>query len=213
MVEKKFAKHLLLTTVLLLLFVFVIGILVGKSFSSAKISDVTKFLKDNELDTESFTVEQQLMGIFDEGDCGLAKARLQGLFDELGFIGRQLTDEGVKSKIGKDNFVFLKRKYHLLQVRTYIMFKKLSEDCDLRPNVILYYYAANDNSSKEQGFVLDEVVKNFDYNVFAVEFNYSKELSFLESYYNITYAPSIVVNYDKKFEGFTSYADIVNYIK
>jgi hypothetical protein len=213
MVEKKFKKHLLLTGILLLLFFFVAGILIGRSVSSAKINDVTSFLKDNELNTESFTVEQQLMGVFGVEDCGLAKARIQKLFDELGFIGRQLTDEGVKGKIGEDNFVFLKRKYHLLQVRTYLMFKKLSEDCDLRPNVILYYYGANDDSSKEQGFVLDEVVKNYNYSVFAVEFNYSKELSFLESYYNITSAPSIVINYDKKFEGFTPYAGIVNYIK
>jgi hypothetical protein len=213
MVEKKFKKHLLLTGILLLLFFFVAGILIGRSVSSAKINDVTSFLKDNELNTESFIVEQQLMGYFNGEDCVLAKARIQKLFDELGFIGRQLTDEKVKARIGVDNFVFLKRKYHLLQVRTYMMFKELSDNCDLRPKVILYYYAAENDDSKEQGFVLDAVVKNFDYNVFAIEFNYSKELSFLESYYNITYAPSVIINYDKKFEGFTPYAEIVNYIK
>lgn len=213
MVGEKFRKHLVLTGIFLVLFVFVAGVLVGKSFSSAKINEVTKFLKDNELNTESFIVEQQLMQDFNDGDCNLAKVRLQKLFDELGSIGRLLTAVDVKDNIGVDNFVFLKRKYHILQVRTFIEFKKLSEDCDLRPKVILYYYSADNIDSKEQGLVLDEVVKNFDYNIFAVEFNYSKELSFLESYYNITRTPSLVVNFDKKFEGFTPYADVVNFIK
>lgn len=210
MVKEKFRKHIMLTLVLLLLVVFIAGILFGRASSSKKINDINKFIKENELNTESYLIEQQLIGVLDTENCDLAGTRLESLFNQLASIGQTLVTENIKDKLGEDNYNFLKRKYHLLQIRTYALFKKLSDNCNINAPVILYYYSQDDEGSKQQGMILDELVKNHDFSIFAVEFNYSAELKFLESYYDVKTTPTIIVDYDHKFEGLTEYKDIAD---
>jgi len=92
-----------------------------------------------------------------------------------------------------------------MQIRTYTLFKKLMDNCNIASNIILYYYGANDTKSAEQGPILDKIVGTFDAKVFAIEFNYSKELKFLETYYNVTETPTIIVNYKIINKGLTDF--------
>ena len=50
--------------------------------------------------------------------------------------------------------------------------------------------------------VLDELVLERNITVFAMEYNYSSELAFLENYYRINYTPSLVANYNHSLSGF-----------
>ena len=68
-------------------------------------------------------------------------------------------------------------------------------------NVVLFYFKKDDPLSAEQGRVLDDLVSQFSMHVFAVELNYSKELNFIEEYYEIDSAPSLIVNYDSVLKG------------
>ena len=101
---------MLLTTVILLLVVFVTGLLLGRSLSSAEIDNIYEFIRDNELNTESFLIEQELIGSFGE-NCDLASKRINDLFSEQVQIGRLLSSEDAEKELGKDNFRFLKKKY------------------------------------------------------------------------------------------------------
>ena len=60
---------------------------------------------------------------------------------------------------------------------------------------------------------MDSLVANYDIQVFAVEYNYSKELSFVEEYYNISNTPTLIIDYDSKMEGITTYDQIKAVIK
>ena len=60
---------------------------------------------------------------------------------------------------------------------------------------------------------MDRLVNDFKLTVFAIEYNYSPELSFLESYYNITTTPTIIINYQTKMQGLASYEEIKNELK
>ena len=204
----KFTKHVFLVTVLLMLVVFVVGILFGNSLASSKEDEISRFIKNSELNTESYLIEQELMQSFGEEDCQLASSRISELSEELGRIGRLLIQEDAVKQLGKKDFNFLKRKYHLMQVKTYILSHKLYENCNTSANVILYFYDDNCSMCKKQGLILDEIVKHFNTKVFALHYNYSQELSFLEEYYNITVVPTIIINYDHKLEGLVSYASI-----
>jgi hypothetical protein len=204
----KLKRHIYLTTFLLLILVFLAGVLFGRNLETGNSQRIADFMKDNELNTESYLTEQELINDFGEDNCPLAKIRIDDLSVELGEIGRQLTIEGAKEKLGEDNFNFLKRKFHLMQIRTYVLFKKLIDECNISSNVILYYYSINDENSTEQGHVLDKIVTEYDAKVFAIEYNYSKELGFLESYYNIKKTPSLVINYNYIHEGLTDYETV-----
>ena len=76
-------------------------------------------------------------------------------------------------------------------------------------NVTNNYINAIDTKSFEQGNILDQVVKDRNIYVFAIEFNFSKELVFLESSYGITKTPSIVVDYRNTFQGLRTYDEII----
>ena len=199
---------MLFITILLLIFVFVGGILLGKTISETESKQISTFIKENELNTESYLIEQELIKSFDQNNCELASARIEDLSNELAGIGRKLTEENAKEKLGEENYNFLKRKYHLMQIKTYILFKKFIDACNTKTNIVLYYYSADDQFSAEQGKILDKVVQDYDIKVFAIEFNYSSELQFLEEYYNITATPTIIINYKQIYQGLTDYNKI-----
>lgn len=169
-------------------------------------------MKNNELNSESYLLEQELLSNTNTKDCGVIKNRLSELSRDLGNVGRILSDEKIEQELGKFNYNYLKRKYHLSQIKNYIFFFKFNAYCNATDNVILFYYGDN-NESREQGYILDKIVSDYDVRVYAVEYNYSKELVFLERYYNITQTPSLIINYRYKLEGLVNYEDIKQYLR
>lgn len=201
-----------LSIILLLVLVFAIGIIVGRSFSNPELSDVDKFIKQRELTTESYLLEQELFSGM-EKNCDLAKLRLSALSSELWQLGKLLGTETAKTDLGEANYNFLKRKFHLMQIKTYTLYHGLSQDCAVNVPVMLFYYSQNDSKSQEQGAVLDQLVKDFDVKVFALEYNYSQELRFLEDYYEITGTPSVVVNFGTVRKGLQPYDELAALVR
>lgn len=200
-------KQQLLTMILLVTVIFIIGIMLGNTWATSQSSQATKILRQSELDTESFLVEQELFDSF-ETNCALAEKRLNTLGNELWKLGKTLAAQDAKEKLGEENYVLLKRKYHLMQIRTYVLDKKLQEDCGGNLNVILFYFKLNDPASEQQGKILDELVAKHNLHVFAIEHQYSKELQFLEEYYEITTAPTLVVNFKNTIPGLVTQEQI-----
>lgn len=193
-------KQQLLIISLLVCVVFVVGVIVGNAWRSGSSSEISKILRQSELSAESFLIEQDLFESF-ETNCELAKKRLSSLSEELWKLGKVLGGPEARKELGAIDYDMLKRKYHLLQIRTYVLYKKLQEDCHGQVNVILFYFRQEDQGSAEQGEILDILVEKYGLNVFAVEYKYSRELEFLEDYYEIAETPSIIVNFDNKLVG------------
>ncbi len=197
-------RQLFASLILLLVIIFAIGIIVGRSVSNPELSEVNRFIKQSELTTESYLIEQDLLAGL-EKNCDLAQLRLSGLSKELWQLGKLLGTETAKEDLGMANYDFLKRKFHLMQIKTYTLYHRLRQDCAVNVPVILFYYRKQDPASQEQGAILDRLVADFDVKVFAIEYNYSQELQFLEQYYEITSTPAVIVNFDTAREGLTSY--------
>lgn len=193
--------------ILLLILVFAMGIIVGRSVSNPELSEVNRFIKQSELTVESYLIEQELFAGM-EKNCDLAKLRLSALSDEIWQLGKLLSSETAEQDLGAADYNFLKRKFHLMQIKTYTLYHKLKQDCAVDGPVILFYYNQNDAQSLEQGAILDRLVGDFDVKVFAIEYNYSQELRFLEDYYDISGTPSVVVNFDTVRKGLSSYDNL-----
>lgn len=193
-------KQVLLTTILLVGVVFSIGVILGNSWKASEANGAAKVLRQSELDAESFLVEQELFESF-ETNCDLAEKRLSSLSEELWKLGKVLGTSDSREKLGAEDYSFLKRKYHLMQIRTYVLDKKLQTDCGSMTNVVLFYFKLNDPASEQQGKILDELAEPYRLHVFAIEHQYSKELEFLEDYYEIRGAPTLVVNFKQVMPG------------
>jgi hypothetical protein len=190
--------------VILLVIVFAIGIIIGRSVSNPELSDVNNFIKQSEFTTESYLIEQELFAGM-EKNCDLAKLRLSVLSEELWKLGKMLGTETARQDLGEENYNFLKRKFHLMQIKTYTLYNRLRQDCAVDVPVILFYYSQNDPKSQEQGAVLDRLVTDFGVKVFAIEYNYSSELRFLEEYYEISTTPSVIINFGTVRKGLQPY--------
>jgi hypothetical protein len=201
-------KNMFLATVFLLILVFIIGMLFGRWMSSSRVDEIEVFLKNNELDTESYLIEQEMIENFEQESCEIANARIASLGNDLWQIGKSLSPEDAEQKLGKDNYHFMKMKYHLMQIRTYILLYNLKQNCNNTGSVVLFYFSKSDEHSREQGEILDKVVEEYGISVFAVEYNYSKELSFMEEHYDIDETPALIIDYTDKFSGLTPYEDI-----
>jgi len=196
-------KQKLISITLLICVIFILGIIIGNNLASSKEAKIEKFLRESELATESYVMEQDFLKDAEE-ICSGANVRLGALGTELWKLGTLLQSDTAKKDLGDVKYALLKKKYHLLQIKEYILFSKLNRDCSLDGSVILYYFSNNDGSLA-QGKILDRLVAENNITVIAVEFGYAEELSFLENYYNITAAPTLIVDFDKKKEGLASY--------
>jgi hypothetical protein len=201
------SKQIYITMVLLVAVVFAAGIILGRGLSNSSLTNVQKIINDNELTTESFIVEQQLIGILG-GSCELARVRLSELSQEIWGLGKLLDSPTAEQDLGADQYNLLKRRYHLMQIKTYSLYRKLESDCNISSNVILFYFQQNQTESSEQGAVLDRLVKSYPVTVFAIEYNYSPELRFLEEYYGINSSPSLVINYGGILRNLASYEQL-----
>jgi hypothetical protein len=194
---------------------FLLGLYFGSLISLTKVNS----LELRDLSFESIALEYGLIQNFDSETCPYLDARQKALFDDLAEIGRIISHPATEKELSSQEFDFLKRRYHLTQIRSYLQDMRLNSDCELDRNTILFYYQ-NPSSEAEylqnkqffdqsvaQGYILDDVVDSFggweSVTVYAIEFNYSRELSFLEEYFNITTSPSLVINFQHVFSGFT----------
>lgn len=197
------SQQRLVTISLLIVVVFIIGIFVGSAWQNQGSTSVESMMKQSELSAESFLIEQDLFETF-ETSCELTETRLASLSDGLWQLGKRLEGRDAEQTLGESNYDFLKRKFHLMQIRTYILYKEFLDNCDIDQNVILFYFTRDDEESQKQGQVLDSLVDQYDLKVFAVEQGYSKDLEFLEDYYGVSSAPFLVVNYVDKLPGFSN---------
>jgi len=207
--DQKIRKNLLLATIFLAITTFIAGILIGKSLSISKSDDISMFIKENDLRTESYLLEQDLVESFDENNCELAKIRINELSLELYKIGQLFDQNTTEESIGKENYNLLKRKYHLMQIRSYTLFHKIITNCNVDQDIVLYYFGKNDTNSAELGKTLDRIVAERGIIVYAIEYNYSSDLRFLQSYYGLQEQPALIINYDVIKQGPTSYLEII----
>jgi len=200
-------KQMFLSTILALCVVFVLGIIIGNVMSNPELDEINKVVRQSELSTESYLLEQELLTDFDK-NCDLAKTRLAALSGELWQLGKLLGSDNAKRDLGESNYHFLKLKYHLMQVKTYSLFANLNQECNFATPVVLFFYGRPDTDSEEQGRILDSLVEDHDITVFAIEAGYSDELEFLERFHDVSNTPLMVLNYNTTKSGLTSYEDI-----
>ncbi len=134
------------------------------------------------------------------------------LSDELGDLAQKI--EYSEENIGRsDDVTGLKKTYSLLQIKDYLLMKKIRERCGFKTIFVLYFYGKPNECSgcEKQGYVLTELRDKYpEFRVYS--FDYNLDLSALRaliSIYNIKKEelPALVIN-GKVYKGFQSIEDI-----
>jgi len=121
------------------------------------------------------------------------------LSNELGSLARRLSF--TEGQLGADNLevISLKRQYTLLQIKDFLLMKKVSEKCTLSPVFILYFYSNEgdcDDCTRE-GYVLTDLAETYP-QLRIYSFDYNLDLSALKTLISINNIeqdlPALVLN-------------------
>jgi thiol-disulfide isomerase/thioredoxin len=139
------------------------------------------------------------------------------LSGELGELGGKL-EWGQENLGATDEVTYLRKYYSLLQIKDYLLNKKISERCKVKSAFILYFYTTAENCSdcEREGLVLTALREKYP-ELRVYSFDYSTDLSAVSAMLQIykikdTALPALVIDGDL-LTGFQSIEDLEAKIK
>jgi len=212
---KIFRKDMFISAFIIAAAIFLIGFLIGDQLDRFRIDDATLLLNKGDLDSQSFETEGEFFNLFSDEKCDVDRSRINKLGRQLAEMGQTLTDYDAKKLTHKDSYNFLKRKYFISELKFYNMKKSLDDECGIDSPVILFFYNVEDNeNSLRQGYVLDSLKRKVDDLIilsFDKDFDESVVKTLVE-FYSIKEAPTLIINYDRKIDGFVSEGELFGII-
>ena len=199
-------KKIMLISLAATILIFISGLILGGSLDDSRINELVENLNQNELNSESYLVEKEFVTNFGGNKCESSKARINELTKELGKLGPLLLKYESKSIFKETEFDYLKRKYFLLEIKTYNLLSSLKKECNYDIKIILFFYDKDDTNSIRQGYILDSLVaSNKNLYIFSFDrlFNVDPALETVKIHYNINSSPTLIINNDLKKEGLT----------
>ena len=164
---------------------------------------------EDQLATDTLSIETQY-ALLEEAPCEGGSANI--LSKELGSLGDRLAF--AEEQAGKDDpeVLRLKERYTLLQIRDYLLSKRLARTCDVDPTIALYFYSnAGDCADCDRaGYALSYLRQTYpDLRVYS--FDYHLDLPALKTLIAIEgikeELPAFVIQ-DKRSYGFTTLEDL-----
>lgn len=121
------------------------------------------------------------------------------LSKELGPLGEKLSYAENQPSFGKNDIQSLKQSYFLLEIKDYLLMKRLTEKCNVKPTFILYFYSTKDKCEdcEKMGYVLTALRDKYpDLRVYSFDYNFDLgAISTLTSIYKVKdELPAIIVN-------------------
>ncbi len=208
-------KKLLYVSLAITILIFLAGLLLGLNLDNTKVSDLADTLNQNELDRDSYLVEQDFIKNVGGSICDLSTSRINVLSSELAKLGQLLTKYESAGIIQASDYNYLKRKYFLLEIKTYTLFTNLKKDCNYNFDTILFFYDPGDQVSINQGYILDAlVISRENLSIFSFDKTFDEPaLETVKLHYNVTRSPSLIINNELKKEGLIQLDELKNILK
>ena len=203
-------KYLIVLLITVCLF-FTAGFL-SNYFSGKKIDQI-KSIQDN-IAINILSSETQF-SLLSELSCKNVSGSL--LSGELSDLGQKL--EWSQKNLGDTSEVsYLKKYYSLLEIKDYVLMKKISAGCKVKSAFILYFYTTKEHCSlcEEQSIVLSALRERYP-ELRVYSFDYSIDLSAVQAMLQIykikdTALPALVVD-DELLTGFHDIEDLEQKVK
>ncbi len=197
-------RSILWQSLLLTVLIFSVGILLNHFFDVFRISTINDVMNEHELDREAYAVEHLFAENFGEETCEVMTARIFDLKEEIRKVGEDLGSYSRFSFFRKKDYDYLKRKYFLLELRFFSLVKEANNDCGKPYLPVLFFYEIDDEDSERQGFILQDLSKEYERElvVLSLDLDYEDEplLDTIVRSYNISSGPSIIID-DEVYEG------------
>ena len=203
--NKKYLFAFIITAI-----IFATALLVANFFSNKKLVEIQNIQDRLSLD---ILAQETQSALLEETSCQNVNKNT-GLSRELGDLSDRLSAAEEQNGADNANVINLKRQYSLLEIREYLLMKRVAEKCGVHPTFILYFYSNQGDCADclKMGFVLTELHDRFpDLRIYSFDFNLDLEaIHTLRSIYNLTPSlPALVVNGDPYY-GFRSIEELIS---
>lgn len=186
--------------------VFVSAGTLSNFFNQRKINEVKKIQDKISIDIISTETQFQLL---QELSCkDVSKSTLSKELNELA-----AKIEYSEANIDTEEVNELKKYYGILQIKDYLLAKKLKEKCRIKTESIFFFYTTRENCTEcdKQAFVLTELRNKYP-ELRVYNFDYNSTLSALHSLIKIfkisdTQLPALVID-EETYTGFKSEEEI-----
>jgi hypothetical protein len=203
----RYRRKLLLKSAVITILVFFTGILLGISLDNLRENEVLTDLKFNELDTQSYFLEERFIKESGKDVCEILNSRIDNLRYRLVRIGSELPSSEESSISKNADLDYLKRKYTISEVQFLMLLNDLNENCDDSYIPILFFYTKDEAQSRDQGYVLTWANEKYKENIVILSFDtdYFDEplINTLKLHYNIKSKSAVVIN-EKTYSEFIS---------
>lgn len=134
------------------------------------------------------------------------------LSKELGSIGEKLTYAENQTEFNTGDLEYLKRSYFLLEIKDYLLMKRLTEKCGIKPTFILYFYSTKEacEDCQKTGYVLTALRDKYpDLRVYSFDYHFDVgAINTLVSIYKVkSDLPALIIN-GITYYGFHSVEDL-----
>jgi len=187
--SKKYIFAFLITAL-----IFATAILASSKLTDKKVEDVRNI--ENRVALDILSSETQF-ALLEETSCRDIGPGF--LSQELGPLGERLSYAENQSSFSDDDVESLQRSYLLLEIKDYLLKKRLTEPCNIKPTFILYFYSTEDNCEEceKMGYVLTALRDKYpDLRVYSFDYHYDLgAIQTLVSIYKVKpELPALIIN-------------------
>jgi hypothetical protein len=187
---KKYFYVLLITVA-----IFLTAFFVSDTLGNKKIEDIQT--AQNRVSIDILSSETQF-ALLSETSC--ESVGDPSLSKDLDSLGAKLSYAEVNLNSNQEDVLWLKKNYSLLEIKDYILMKKLAANCKIKPVYILYFYSNKPGACpdcQKEGAVLTELRKTYP-GLRVYSFDYDLDLGALktlESLYDVKpNLPALVIH-------------------
>lgn len=190
------------------LFLFMGAVVLAGYLNNKKIDQIKSIQNTISIDILSSETQFSLLS-----ELSCQDVSRSNLSSELNSLAERIAFS--EENIGNANtdVIELKKFYSLLQIKDFLLMKKINERCEISTYSILYFYTTAKNCSEciKQGYVLTSLREKYP-ELRVYSFDYNLDLSALRAMISIytiedTKLPALVIN-DKLSTGFRSIEEI-----
>ncbi|MBT3407544.1 hypothetical protein HOK68_03790 [Candidatus Woesearchaeota archaeon] len=207
--------RVLITSLFLTISIFALGLVAAHGLDFIRLNVLDDNFNNHVMNSDFLILEKEFLNTFDTDFCFDINNKLINLSTDMRDIGREMTSFGALTLFKKDEFDLLKRNFFLLELNYYSQILELNEKCDGGYLPIIFFFKADDQISERQGFIIQELMETHKQVVainLDIDFKDEYLINYLIDYYNITQAPSLILNETIKLEGLQYQNDLLQLI-
>jgi hypothetical protein len=187
---------------------FATAFFVSNMFSGEKVKELQSAQDRVAIDILSSEMQFSLLA---EASC--ENVGNSSLSTELSSLGTKVAYAENQFQSNSDEVKWLKKNYSLLEMKDYLLTKKIADRCKTKPVSILYFYSNIDgqcNDCKKMGYVLTELHNKYP-GLRVYSFDYDLDLSALQTLISLHKVkkelPALIID-GKTYQSFKSVEDV-----